>query len=143
MVNIEFECNGTNLSEAIALDFGTVQAGTPSAIKKVTVTNTGDSDAQQCQIRACEASIVNGFAINSQQGTADETFKAQTFAASETSGSWYDYGVVGIGKNFSNKTGGVLSKTSGSDSFVTRWTPPENGTSGQKVWGNVFSCVYV
>lgn len=142
MVNITFECGGKNLSESVALDFGTVQAGTTSAVKTVTVTNNGDSEALQCMVQPKEASISNGFSINYQQGTANETYKAQTFADSETSGSWYDYAVLGIGKNFANKVGGTISAKS-SDTFVTRWTPPEDGTSGQKVWGNVFNCVYI
>ena len=142
MVNIVFDCGGTKLSESNPLDFGTVQAGTSSAIKVITVTNTGNSDAQQCVIEAKEATVVNGFSQTTQIGTAEETYKAQQFASDSGSSQWYSYGVVGIGKNFTQKLGGTLTNTSGSDVVATKWTPPSAGTSGQKVWGNVFSCVY-
>lgn len=143
MVNISFKCGEAILSENNALDFGTVQAGTASAIKTITVTNTGDSDAQQCTIEAKEANVLNGFATNSQAGSAEETYKAQTFASEETSAAWYNYAVLGVGKNFATKVGGTLSNTNGSDTVATKWTPPAAGTSGQKIWGNVFSCVYI
>lgn len=142
-VIISFECDGVALGETTPLDFNTVQAGTTSAIKKVFVKNTGDSDAQQCVIETKEATIVNGFAVNSQSGTVQETCQAQKFATDMTSASWYDYAVVGIGKNIVTKTGGTLQNTNGEDSFVTKWCPPKSGTSGQKIWGNVFSCIYI
>ena len=143
MVTIEFKSGQTKLSETTPLDFGTVQAGTASAIKKVVVTNTGNSDAQQCTIEAVEASIANGFTLTSQKGTADETYRAQRFANDATVDNWYDYAVLGIGKDYKSKTGGTIGNTNGTDSFVTKWLPPVNGSSGQKVWGNVFSCVYI
>lgn len=142
MVNISFECGGAILSESNPLDFGTVQAGTTSAIKTVIVKNTGDSDAQQCTIEAKEAKILNGFAVNSQIGSLQETVQAQLFATDSSSGSWYKYGVLGSGKNYAKKVGGTLVNGHGEDSFATKWTPPSNGTAGQKIWGNVFSCVY-
>lgn len=143
MVNIEFKCDGKKLSENFPLDFGTVQAGTSSAVKTIEVNNTGDSDAQQCTIEAVEASVANGFTTTAQVGSAEETFRAQKFSNDATSDSWYDYAVLGVGKDFKTKTGGTIGKTSGTDSFVTKWQPPQNGSSGQKVWGNVFSCVYI
>ena len=142
-VNIAFVCDSVTLSENNPLDFGTVQAGTSSAIKKVTVTNTGSSDAQQCVLEPKEATITNGFSVNSQSGTAAETYNVQTFATDATSGSWYSYAVLGTGKNYASKAGGTITNTNGTDSFATKWCPPSNGTSGQKVWGNVFSCVYI
>lgn len=143
MVTITFKCDGKKLSESVPLDFGTVQAGTSSAIKTVEVLNTGNSDAQQCVIEAVEATVANGFTATAQAGTASETYNAQKFANDATSGSWYNYAVVGIGKDFSGKVGGTISKTNGSDSFATKWLPPSSGSSGQKTWGNVFSCVYI
>lgn len=142
-VNITFTSDSVDLSESNALDFGTVQAGMTSAIKTVTVKNTGSSDAQQCTLEAKAATIVNGFSIDSQSGTAAETYNAQSFATDATSGSWYAYAVLGVGKNYASKLGGTLANTSGSDTFSTKWAPPSTGTSGQKVWGNVFSCVYI
>lgn len=143
MVTIEFSCGDVKLSETTPLDFGTVQAGTASAIKKITVKNVGNSDAQQCTIEAVEASVANGFTSISQKGTADETYNAQKFGNDETTDSWYDYAVLGVGKDYKTKTGGTIGNTNGSDSFATKWLPPSNGSSGQKVWGNVFSCVYI
>ena len=143
MVKIEFKCDGKKLSESVPLDFGTVQAGTSSAIKTIEVLNTGDSDAQQCTIEAVEATVANGFTTTAQSGSASETYRAQKFANDAISGSWYDYAVVGLGKDYSSKTGGTISKTNGSDSFATKWLPPSSGSSGQKTWGNVFSCVYI
>ena len=143
MVNITFLCDSQNLTETNPLDFSTVQAGTSSAVKTVTVTNSGDSDAQQCTLEAKAATIVNGFALDIQAGSLQETVQAQTFAGDAGSGSWYSYAVLGVGKNYSNKTGGTLQNTSGTDSFATKWSPPSNATSGVKVWGNVFSCVYI
>lgn len=142
MVNITFKSGDTNLSETSPLDFGTVQAGTTSAIKTVVVTNDGDSDAQQCTIEAKEATILNGFAVSSQVGTPQETAQAQFFAADANAGTWYKYAVLGIGKDYAKKLGGTISNGGGEDSFATKWMPPANGTAGQKVWGNVFSCVY-
>jgi hypothetical protein len=143
MVNIEFKCDGKKLSETTPLDFGTVQAGTSSAIKTVEVSNTGDSDAQQCTMEAVEASLSNGFTVTAQIGTADETYNAQKFSNDATSDAWYNYAVLGVGKDYKMKTGGTISKDSGTDSFATKWNPPSSGSSGQKVWGNVFSCVYI
>ena len=143
MVNMTFTCDSVNLSETNALDFGTVQAGTTSAIKTVTVNNTGTSDAQQCTLEAKAATILNGFSIDAQAGTAAETYNAQSFATDAASGSWYAYAVLGVGKNYASKLGGTIANTSGTDTFATKWAPPSTGTSGQKVWGNVFSCVYI
>lgn len=143
MVNMTFTCDNVDLSETNALDFGTVQAGITSAIKTVTVKNTGSSDAQQCTLEAKAATILNGFSIDSQSGTAAETYNAQSFATDNASGSWYSYAVLGVGKNYATKTGGTIANTSGTDAFATKWAPPSTGTSGQKVWGNVFSCVYI
>ena len=142
-VNITFTCDGVTLSETNALDFGTVQAGTSSAIKTISVANTGTSDAQQCVIEAKEATIANGFSINSQSGTTAETCNAQKYSNDSTNGSWYAYAVFGVGKSYASKTGGTIIASTGTDSCVTKWEPPSNGTSGQKVWGNVFSCVYI
>ena len=143
MVNIEFKCEGKRLSEAIPLDFGTVQAGTSSAVKTIVVNNTGDSEAQQYTVETVEASIANGFTSTAQSGAAEETFRAQRFSNDATSDAWYEYAVLGVGKDFKTKTGGTIGKNNGTDSFVTKWMPPSNGSSGQKVWGNVFSCVYI
>ena len=141
-VVIAFTCGGTPFDENTALDFGTVQAGTTSAVKTIVVTNTGTSDALSCVVDPKAASIANGFAGDIQSGSANDTYNAQTFAA--TSGStYYVYAVLGTGKNYTNKTGGTLANTNGSDSYVTVWSPPSVGVSGAKVWGNVFSCVYV
>lgn len=141
-VNLQFECDSKKLSESTALDFGTVVAGQSSAIKTVTVTNLGDSDAQQVVINPVEATIVNGFASNVQIGTAQETYQAQKFAPAGDSGTWYGYAVVGTGKNWTNKTGGTIHNTNGSDTFVTKWEPPLAGTNGQKIWGNAITAVY-
>ena len=143
MVKINFSCGGKTVSETAPLDFGTVQAGTSSAIKKVDVVNTGDSDSQQCTIEAVEATLSNGFTMSAQAGTSDETVLAQEFSNDATTGNWYKYAVLGVGKEYASKQGGTLSKGNGRDSFVTRWSPPSGGSSGQKTWGNVFSCVYV
>ena len=142
MVIINFTCDGQSLSESNALNFGTVQAGTTSAVKTVTITNTGDSDALQCVIEPKQAVLTNGFSSDIQLGTAQETYLAQKFSA-DINSSFYNYAVVGIGKNYINKTGGTIFNTSGTDIFVTKWEPPISGTSGAKVWGNVFSCVYI
>ena len=141
-VNLQFSCGSITLSESTALDFGTVVAGQSSAIKTVTVTNLGDSDAQQVVINPVEATIVNGFASNIQIGTSQETYQAQKFAPASDSGNWYGYAVVGTGKNWTNKTGGTLQNTNGSDTFVTKWEPPLAGTNGQKIWGNAITAVY-
>lgn len=142
-VNIAFSVGGNAISEAVPLDFGPVQAGTSSGIKTVTVSNSGDSDALNCTITPIAATIANGFASDAQVGTAQETYQAQRFAATNTDGTWYSYAVVGVGKNFINQTGGTLAATSGTDSFATRWDPPSSGNSGTKYWGNRLSCVYV
>lgn len=141
-VNLQFTCDSRTLSESTALDFGTVVAGQSSAIKTVTVTNLGDSDAQQVVINPVEATIVNGFASNIQVGTAQETYLAQKFAPASDSGTWYGYAVVGTGKNYTNKVGGTLQNTGGSDTFATKWEPPASGTNGQKLWGNAITSVY-
>ena len=141
-VIISFTSGGQTLTENNPLDFGTVQAGTSSAIKTVTVTNTGDSDALNCLVEAKEASTANGFASNMQIGTAQDTWQAQKFAADAES-TFYQYAVLGVGKNYVNKTGGTLANTSGTDSYATKWEPPSTGISGAKDWGDVFSCVYV
>ena len=142
-VNLQFVCDSRTLSESTALDFGTVVAGQSSSIKTVAVTNLGSSDAQQVVINPVEASIANGFAANIQVGTSAETYLAQRFAPARDSGTWYGYAVLGTGKNWSNKTGGTIQNTSGSDTFYTKWEPPTSGTNGQKVWGNQMTCVYV
>ena len=142
MVNITFTCEGQTLTESNALDFTTVQAGTSSAIKTITVTNTGDSDALSCVIEPIESKIINGFAADTQVGTVQETVNAQKFSTA-ADGTYYSYAVVGVGKNAVNKTGGTLQNTSGTDTFATKWEPPSTGTSGQKTWGNRLSCVYV
>lgn len=141
-VSITFTVNGSVVNETTPLDFGTVQAGTSSAIKTVTVTNTGTSDALLCTIDPLEASTTNGFSSSSQTGTAAETYNVQQFAADANS-TFYSYAVVGTGKNFTNKTGGTLVATSGTDTYVTKWVPPSTGNSGSKVWGCRFSCVYI
>jgi len=80
-VNITFECDGKQVTEANALDFGTVQAGTSSAMKVITIKNTGDSDAMQCRIDPVLAVIANGFSSDAiQKGTDRETKLAQWFA---------------------------------------------------------------
>lgn len=142
-VNLQFVCDSKTLSESTALDFSTVVAGQSSSIKTVTVTNLGDSDAQQVVINPVEATITNGFSSNLQTGTTAETTLAQKFAGASDSGTWYNYAVVGTGKNWTNKTGGTIQNTNGSDTFVTKWEPPLSGTNGQKVWGNAITCVYV
>lgn len=141
-VNVGFTCAGVTLTEAVALDFGTVQAGSTSAIKTVIATNTGTSDAQQCVLEPKAASIANGFASELQVGTATDTYLCQTFSVS-SSGTYYNYAVLGTGKVYGTKVGGTIANTNGTDTFFTKWTPPITGISGAKVWGNVFSCVYV
>lgn len=141
-VNISFASGGSALNETDALDFGTVQAGTKSAIKTVTVTNSGDSDALNCLVEAKAASLTNWFASDLQVGTAQDTYLAQKFGPDSGSVT-NDYAVLGVGKNYTNKTGGTLANTNGTDSYATLWEPPSVGVSGQKVWGNVMTCVYV
>lgn len=141
-VNIGFSSGGVALNEIDALDFGTVQAGTKSAIKTVAVTNTGDSDALNCLVEAKAASVVNGFGSDLQVGTPQDTYSAQFFGP-EAGSVIYAYAVLGVGKNYTNKTGGTLSNTNGQDTYCTDWEPPGAGISGQKTWGNIFSCVYV
>jgi len=141
-VIIGFTSGGSGLNETDALDFGTVQAGTASAVKTVTVTNTGDSDALNSLVEPKAASLTNGFGSDLQTGTAQDTYLAQTFAT-DAGSTYYAYAVLGVGKNYTNKTGGTLANTNGTDSYVTKWEPPSVGVSGQKNWGNVFSCVYV
>lgn len=142
-VTINFTCNGVTLNESSPLDFGTVQAGTASALKTIAVTNTGDSNAMSCVIEAKAATVINGFSSDLvQSGIAQDTFLVQTFAENISS-TFYSKGVLGTGKNFATGVGGTLLNTTGSDTIVTKWEPPSGGTSGVKVWGNVFSCVYV
>lgn len=141
-VSIGLTVGGSVINESTPLDFGTVQAGTSSAIITVTATNTGSSDALACTVDPVEASIANGFSSAIQVGTAAETYSAQTFAADGVS-TFYNYGVLGTGKNYTNKTGGTLVATTGTDTFVTKWTPPSTGSSGSKIWGMIVRSVYV
>ena len=141
-VSITFNCGGQGLTESNPLDFGTTQAGSTSEIKTITVTNTGNSDAQLCVIEPIEASVINGFAGNLQIGVPQDTYQAQKFMSDANSNTPYSYAVLGVGKNWATKLGGTLQNTNGSDSFATVWKPPSAGASGQKVWGNGFSCVY-
>jgi hypothetical protein len=141
-VNITFTVNGSVVNEVNPLDFSTVQAGTSSAIKTVSVTNTGTSDALMCAIEAVEASTNSGFSTTTQAGTAAETYSAQQFALDANS-QFYNYAVVGTGKNYTNKTGGTLVANTGTDTYVTKWVPPSTGNSGAKEWGCRLSCVYI
>lgn len=141
MVTITFTCGGSTLSESVPLDFGTVMAGEASEIKSVVVKNTGASTAEQCVIRAVEATTTNGFSSTTQSGTASETYSAQTFS-SAANGTYYASAYIGEGANYGTSTGGSIA-TNGSYTYYTKWTPPSSATAGNKVWGNEFSCVYV
>ena len=77
MVTITFTCGGSSLSESVPLDFGTVMAGEASEIKSVVVKNTGASTAEQCVIRAVEATTTNGFSSTTQSGTSGPTKQVQ------------------------------------------------------------------
>ena len=144
-VNLNFSCGGTSITEVNALNFGIVQAGTNSAIKVVTVSNTGTSDALNVIIEPMFATQVNGFSAdftNLATMSAQDTYLAQKFAANSNASVWYPYAVVGDSKVYATKVGGTLINTTGSDSFATYWSPPANATAGDKVWGNRASCQY-
>ena len=79
-VNISFASGGSALNETDALDFGTVQAGTKSAIKTVTVTNSGDSDAL-CQANGY--SVIFGRACDQRRG-AGRPSRARTYGGCGT-----------------------------------------------------------
>lgn len=146
MVQITFSCDGSSVSEANPVDFGTVLAGDESEVKTITVTNSGDSDAEQCTITPIEASTSNGFATTTQTGTAAETYNAQTFSSDASiTGStvWYPQAFVGTGASYPDSLGGTIPSNGGTASFSTKWSPPSTATAGNKIWGNEFSCVYV
>lgn len=142
-VSLTFTCDSQVLTEANPLNFSTVQAGVNSSIKTVNVINTGTSDAQNCRVDPVAATVANGFSADIQAGTAQETYQAQKFAATENATTWYNFAVLGTGKNYTTGTAGTLVNTTGSDSFATYWAPPASGTAGDKVWGNKASCQYV
>lgn len=142
-VTLNFSCDGTSLTEATPLNFGIVQAGSNSVIKTVVVSNTGSSDALNVRIDPVVADTSTGFSTSLQAGTAQETYQAQKFASSSSATTWYNFAVVGSGKNYATGVGGTLVNTTGTDSFATYWNPPSTASAGDKVWGNRASCQYI